>query len=121
MLDIMVKEVKISTSLFSKAPQNTNSDQLPPAKPKPVFYKVFCDSGKDLREHLRVEPSLMNFLQASTSLKSKLTMEVLDGPMLCPPIPWHSRTNGYFTFTPIDLIRVPVPFGKCVLVLFSVF
>uniref|UniRef100_A0A915J9A9 DNA-directed RNA polymerase n=1 Tax=Romanomermis culicivorax TaxID=13658 RepID=A0A915J9A9_ROMCU len=106
LLDIILKEATVDVNF--KIPESS----MTTSKKKPLFYKVFCDSGSDLREHLRVDQSFCNFLQTCVGYKNRLTMDVVDSPMLCPPVPWHSKKDGFCLFTPLSLIRTPAPFGK---------
>ncbi|XP_076275662.1 mitochondrial RNA polymerase isoform X2 [Rhynchophorus ferrugineus] len=71
----------------------------------PAFYTIFRNQGRLVKEEVKPHPVLSKLYKAS--LPETLTFLTSEVPMVCPPVPWTSMTNGGYIIAPTDVVRLP--------------
>lgn len=98
LFQILVRDVKIDVAQLRGA--NSKSHNYLPA-----FYTLFRNEGKIVKEEVKPHPLLAKLFR--TSQQQTLTFDSNMVPMLCPPQPWTTPTNGGYLLARSELIRLP--------------
>ncbi|XP_062545891.1 DNA-directed RNA polymerase, mitochondrial [Armigeres subalbatus] len=71
----------------------------------PAFYSLFRYEAKIAREQIKPHPVLIKLHRKSQQEHLKFDVNLV--PMLCPPQPWSTPTNGGYIVAKSELIRLP--------------
>lgn len=95
--NILMRDIKIDINIVRT---NSKHQNLMPA-----FYTLFRNQGRIVKEELKPHPVLSRLYRGSQ--QQTLVFEANMVPMLCPPLPWSTPTNGGYLIIKSDLIRLP--------------
>ncbi|XP_058056924.1 DNA-directed RNA polymerase, mitochondrial [Anopheles bellator] len=96
--NILKCDLKINVNATSRT--NTRKVKLVPA-----FYTLFRYEAKMAKEQIKPHPVLMKLYRKSQPSTLKFDINLV--PMLCPPQPWSTPTNGGYLLAKSELIRLP--------------
>lgn len=98
---ILLENIKIDANLLDSKTSQVNY--------VPVVYSLFRKRDHLSREEIRPHPSFIQLMHEAKLDTMKFNTN--EAPMICPPVPWTSASNGGYLHTHKNLLRLPIEFS----------
>lgn len=95
--NIIVRDLKIDVNIIRPGKKSPNLMS--------AFYTLYRNHGRIVKEELKPHPVLSKLYRGSQ--QETLTFDANMVPMVCPPQPWSTPTNGGYLVIKSDIIRLP--------------